>query len=137
MENGQTATATWNGTTVEGAIVQVDLSMNQAKKAFAVDVVFDNSKQLMRTGVTARIAIETYRGENTIFIERKNIITEDTARFVFLNDNGVAKRQAVATGHSNGTDVEILSGLVPGDELIVEGQMLLKDNMKLNLTGSN
>ncbi len=136
IENGQHATAEWNGHVIEGKVVQVDMSMNQERKAFAVDVVFDNSRNLIRTGVTANITVEVDRRENSIIIDRKNIITENDSQFVYLNRNGVAKRQPIKTGMTNGTDVEVIDGLHDGDELIVEGQMLLSDNKKINLVNN-
>lgn len=133
IQNEQKVIAEWNKVQIEGKVVQVDLSMNQMKKAFAVDLVFDNAQNQMRTGVTAKITIETYVSENSIFIERKNIIKEDTNQFVFINNNGKAKKRIIETGITSGIDVEVLSGLNPGDELVVEGQMLLEDNKKINL----
>lgn len=130
---GQNVIATWNDNEIQGKVVQVDLSMNQAKKAFAVDAVFDNTQSTIRTGITAEIMIETYRSESAIYIERKNVITEDTYQYVFVNQAGVAKKQEVQVGLSSGTDVEITEGLRPGDELVIEGQMLLADNDKLNV----
>jgi hypothetical protein len=34
-------------------------------------------------------------------------------------------------GNSHGLDVEVIEGLTPGDELIVEGQMHLEDGAKI------
>lgn len=130
---GQKAFASWNEITVEGKVDKVDLAMNQMKKAFAVEVVFDNAEKLIKTGITAKVTIVTYQSESSIFIERKNIIKENTNQFVYLNVNGLAKKQIIETGQNSGIDVEILNGLKPGDELIVEGQMLLSENSKLNL----
>lgn len=130
---GQTAFAVWNDFTIEGKVDKVDLAMNQARKAFAVDVVFDNKNQELKTGITAKVTIDTYRSDNTIFIERKNIIKENSNQFVYLNNGGIAKKQPVQTGQANGIEIEITDGLKPGDQLIVEGQMLLSDSTKINL----
>ena len=130
---GQHVIAEWNGNILNGNVSQVDYSMNQMKKAFAVDVEFLNPNQKVRPGVTAKITLATYTNDNSIFIERKNIIKKDTAQYVFLNKNGEAKKQIIQTGISSGIDVEVVSGLHEGDELIVEGQMLLDDNKKIKI----
>ncbi len=38
---------------------------------------------------------------------------------VFVNEAGVARLRTVTVGHRNGTSAEVLSGLSPGDEVIV------------------
>lgn len=130
---GQHVKAEWNGNKISGIVSQVDLSMNQMKKAFAVDVEFQNQDHKVRPGVTAKITLETYTKENSIFIERKNIIKQDTVQFVFINNNGTAQKKIIETGIESGTDVEVTQGLQDGDKLIVEGQMLLEDNVKINV----
>ena len=130
---GQKAIAEWSGDTINGKVVQVDLSMNQNRKAFAVDIVFDNDTNKFRTGVTAKVTIFTYNNNESISIQRKNLFNDHGMYYVYLNNNGFAKKQIVELGESNAMDVEIVDGLIPGDQLIVEGQMLLKDNTKLNL----
>lgn len=130
---GQKAFAEWNGTTIFGLVDKVDMAMNQIKKAFAVDVVFDNKNNTIKTGVTARITIETYSRDNTIFVELKDVIKEGSDMFVYLNNNGEAKKQSIETGQTSGIEVEVTKGLKPGDQLIVEGQMLLSDSTKINL----
>ena len=52
---------------------------------------------------------------------------------MFINDNGSAKKVPVVTGKSSGIEIEIVEGLKAGDELIVEGQMLLEDGKKIKI----
>jgi len=131
IEIGQEATADWNGSTLQGKVVQVDLSMNQKSQAFGVVVEFDNPDMSVRGGVTAKIAISTYNDEQAVYTERKNVIKEAGLYHVFVAENGVAKKRDVKLGRSGGIDVEILSGLNPGDILITEGQLHLDDGKKI------
>ncbi|MDX9859143.1 MAG: efflux RND transporter periplasmic adaptor subunit [candidate division Zixibacteria bacterium] len=130
---GQRATARWDGVMLEGSVVQVDMSMNRDRQAFGVVIEFDNPDRSVRCGVTATISIEIYRNPAAVTIERKNIISDRDSRYVFVADSGVARRRPVVLGHAGELEVEILSGLSVGDELITEGQMHLEDGMKIRL----
>lgn len=42
--------------------------------------------------------------------------------FVWIRDNGVEKKKAVVSGHSDGKSTEIMSGLSEGDEILTQGK---------------
>lgn len=96
-----------------------------------------------RPGMTATVDIITSKSDNSIavpissivirteseMIEKKTgdkasnseeIKTEDEEKFecVFINDNGIAKLEKVKTGIQDDTNIEILSGLSEGAEII-------------------
>ena len=55
-------------------------------------------------------------------------------RYVFVNNNGVAKRVKVELGKRYDRDIEIISEeLKDGDELVVVGQGRLVDGVKLEI----
>ena len=55
-------------------------------------------------------------------------------RYVFLNDNGRAKRVSVTLGQRFDQDIEIIAPeIVPGAELVTVGQHKLVDGVKINV----
>lgn len=59
-------------------------------------------------------------------------------RYVFLNDNGVAKRVFVKLGQRFDEQIEIISDDIHiGDELVTVGQAKLVDGVKLNVAKGN
>lgn len=136
IRKGVSASARWNGYTLEGSVVEVDMSMNQQHKAFGVVAEFENPGTLVKYGVTADIEIETYQNVNAIVVETKDILTDESGKSVFVAVDGVARKKPVSLGKSSGIEFEILSGLVEGDELITEGQMHLEDGKKIRLIES-
>jgi RND family efflux transporter MFP subunit len=133
ISEGQTATAFWNGLTVKGKVIQVDMALNHDTQAFGVVVELDNPKNRMRIGVTADVSINTYRNPQALVVERKDIFKESDKHFVYVVNNGIAKKRDVIPGRQQGLDVEIIEGLSFGEELIVEGQMLLEEGGKIKI----
>ena len=64
------------------------------------------------------------------FIIQKQSGTNE--RFVFIYEDGKAIRKSIEVGDVFDDKVEIVSGLNPGDELIIEGQMAVKDGQSVN-----
>ena len=55
-------------------------------------------------------------------------------RYVFLNDNGRAKRVSVTLGQRFDQEIEIFSPeIVAGAEMVIQGQHRLVDGVKLNV----
>lgn len=136
FRKGQKATARWNGTTLEGRVVQVDLSMNAEHQAFGVVVEFDNSGLKVRSGVTAKIEVATYHNNDAVVVARKNVANDGSADYVFVANGGTAQKRVVQLGRKNGLEVEVTRGLQAGDVLITEGQLHLEDGTKIKIIDS-
>ena len=55
-------------------------------------------------------------------------------RYIFLNNNGVAKRVTVELGQRFDENIEIISSEIKeGDEIIVAGQARLSDGVKIEV----
>lgn len=136
VQKDMPAVAAWKGNTVEGKVVQVDMAMNVMKKAFRALVEFDNPDSRMKAGTTVDIRITTSIKTGVLAAERKNIMLEKGEYFVYVIKNGKAEKRTVTMGKQQGLDVEITAGLNTGDELVVEGQMLLEDGSKVKIIES-
>jgi len=130
---GKKATAQWQGNVIEGKVTQVDLSMSPMTQSFNADVVFDNSNQTIKAGVTADITIFGGSDSESITIERKNLVKKGNEYFAYVLDNGTAVEKNVKLGKSRGLFSEVLDGLNESDMLIVEGQMFLENNAKVKV----
>lgn len=130
------AFAAWKGNSVEGKVVQVDMAMSAMKKAFRALVEFNNPDNRMKAGTTVDIRITTSTKTGAIVVERKNLLEEKGEYFVYVVTDGKAEKRTVSPGKQQGLDVEILDGLNPGDQLVVEGQMLLENGNKVKIVDS-
>jgi len=133
IEKDMPATATWKGNQIRGNVVEVDSAMNVMKKAFRALVEFQNPDNLLKAGITVEINITASSKPNAVVVERKNILKEQEEYFVYIVKDEKAGKIKVVPGKQQGLDVEILEGLNPGDQLVVEGQMLLENGSKVRV----
>lgn len=130
---GTKAYALWQGNKIEGKVTQVDMAMNPMTQSFNADIEFNNSNQKVKAGVTADVIIFGGSDDESITVERKNIVKRGNDFVAFISENGVAKERKIKVGKSSGLFVEILEGLNENDLMIVEGQMFLEDNAKIKI----
>jgi RND family efflux transporter MFP subunit len=136
VQQGMPATAVWLGNRIKGKVVQVDTAMNMMNKAFRALVEFDNPDKMLKAGTTVEIQITTSANPNAIAVERKNVLKEQDDYFVYVVKDGKAEKRKVILGNQQGLEIEIREGLNPGDELVVEGQLLLENGSKVKSVGN-
>jgi membrane fusion protein, multidrug efflux system len=132
IETGQEASFNWNDQVLKGEVTTVALAMDMKHNAFGIDLIFDNPDNLCKSGVIGDINITTYTNETAFVVSRKNVSNDEQGRFVYIMKDDTAVKQYISTGQENG-QFEVLSGIEPGDNVIVEGLNLVTDGVKVKV----
>jgi multidrug efflux system membrane fusion protein len=74
--------------------------------------------------------------QDAITVPSEAVVTTTNGAFVYVVEEGKAKRMVVKVGRPAGTLVKLDSGLVGGEQVIVEGQNRLQDGAKVELRDS-
>jgi len=133
VQRGMAAYAAWREFKIPGRVVQVDIAMNHDRKAFQALIELDNPENRLKPGTTVEVKIITYTNPEAVVVARKDILQETEESYVFILNGDVAEKRAVKLGKQHVLDVEILEGLTLGDDLIVEGQLLLEPGSKVKV----
>jgi RND family efflux transporter MFP subunit len=133
FKKGMTAITEFGGQRFVGKIVEIALAVDPARQAFYVEVEFDNSKGILKSGLTNEIKILTYENPKAIILQRNLIMNDENGSYVFVNADGKASKRYIGNGNDSGILYEIKTGLNPGDMLIIKGASQLEDGSKLNV----
>ncbi|WP_020611868.1 efflux RND transporter periplasmic adaptor subunit [Sediminispirochaeta bajacaliforniensis] len=106
--------------TIEGSVTQVPLIMDSSRQAFPVVVNFPGVVTGLVSGMSSDVALETYRNEEAVVVSRTDLVRINGGWGVFIVQDGQAELQPVETGKENGLEIEVVSGLLPGDAMISE-----------------
>ncbi|MCB5245997.1 MAG: efflux RND transporter periplasmic adaptor subunit [Candidatus Cloacimonadaceae bacterium] len=127
LKIGTPATATWENITLTGNISKISLALDPYQKAIPVEVTFPSKGHSIRFGSTAQIKLQVLAKPNCIVVNREHIVNENDKQFVWINQNNYAIKREITTGLDNQLQFEVISGIEPGEQLIVEGMSLLTD----------
>ncbi len=133
IKNGMTSTVIMGGKEFKGTVNLIPLAMDSKTRAFGVEIMLDNGKRELKSGVTVEAKIKVYENPDAIVIPRKLVFSESGKSFVYIDNNGQATRRDVTLGIESGINIEIKSGLNVGDKLITEGQSLLSEGTKIKV----
>jgi len=110
-------------------------TIDATSHTFQVKIVVPNGRELLRPGmyVTTTIGLGKTQAIVAPYQSVEKLVGAND-RYVFLNENGVAKRVAVTLGQRFDQDIEIIAPeIVPGVELVTVGQHKLIDGLKINV----
>jgi len=110
--------------------------IDPTSRSFAVEIKLPQNKAL-RPNMTAIIKIADYSKNNSLVIPINAIQRSETGDYVFVDENGVAKKRLIKGGAIYGGKSEILSGLKSGDQLITEGANEVEDGDKIKVLKSS
>jgi membrane fusion protein (multidrug efflux system) len=110
-------------------------AIDPTSRSFAVEIKLPVRKTL-RPNMTAIIKIADYSKSNAISIPVKAIQRSEEGDYVYVNNNGVAKRTAIKSGITYGGVTEILSGLKAGEQVVTEGAADIEDGDKIKANQS-
>ena len=115
------------GRSARGGIRRVGVQANKETRTFPLYVEVQNPDRTLRPGLRAEVTFVTDDHPNAVLIPRDSVIEGLTERFVFVLDDGHAKRTVVTLGAGKADRVQVLTGLSAGDKLIAVGHRDLAD----------
>jgi len=106
--------------------------IDPTSRSFGVEIKLPSTKTL-RPNMTAILKIADYSKPNSITIPLKAIQKSELGDYVFINDNGTAKRVIIKQGAMYNNQAEILSGLSVGQQVVVMGAQDIEDGDKIKV----
>ncbi len=117
---------------IKGKIISISPAADQTS-TYPIKISIDNKNGIIKPGMFAEVKFDREKSTNTIVLPRNAVFEDQTNSFVYLNENGLAKKVIVKTGIDNGEEIEVTSGLTQGNEVVVKGQNYLNDGDKINV----
>lgn len=125
-----------------GMITHVAPVIDRLTRTATVEVGVDNADGRLRPGMVAQASIVLSRREGVTMIPARAVVmTPETDRehiaYVFVAEGEIATRREVRIGarlRSGGEErIEIETGITPGEQIVVEGQHLLRDRTRIRV----
>jgi cobalt-zinc-cadmium efflux system membrane fusion protein len=131
VQIGTTGTATFAalpGKTIDGQIVWIGREVETASRTVPVRLEVPNTDGVLRPGMSASVSIPIGEaGGQVVAVPIAAVQRVGDKWSVFVpRGPGQFEAKAVGRGRDLGGEVEVLSGLSPGDEVVVDGAFLLK-----------
>ena len=138
LKTGQEAEVTVDAASdsvFKGEIVSVSPFKDPMTQVYPVKILVRNEKGLLKSGMFARVKLMVALYSQVVTVPEDAVVSYDGTKIVYTFENGPAKANAVEIGSASMGRVVITKGLASGKEIIIEGQELITDGMKVKVEG--
>ncbi len=126
-------TDVYPGIKFSGKIESISVKGDEAH-TYPVEISIPNNKEHpLKAGMFGRVYFNTGSAENVLAIPREAIVGSVKEPQVYVVENGAAKLRDIVVGSEFGTNLVVLQGLKEGEEVVINGQVNLKDNVEVTV----
>ena len=129
-------------TSFAGRVSLIGVAADPTTRSYTVEISVPNPARRLRAGMVAEATITTKATRSAIVVPATAVLHDGTvngttAVYVLDRDGARAHARRVTTGAARGDSLEITSGLVANDRVIVAGQQRLRDGALVKLLDAN
>jgi membrane fusion protein, multidrug efflux system len=122
------------GDTLRGKISYAGKTVSPTNRTLPVEIYLNNPQGKLKPEMVAKVRVITAARDNVLLISENVVLQVDKNKLVvYIENGGKATERIVKLGGRQGNMVEIVSGLTPGDHVIVSGFQKLVNGNPVNV----
>ena len=120
-----------------GKLTYISETADPSTRSTRVEITLNNPNRRLRAGMIVRAKFRRRTLSDVLMVPLASVIPLEEGRVVYVEVDGMAEKRKVELGLIQGTEVQVLDGLKPGDRLIVVGHRLVGPGQRVQVTQSS
>ena len=105
-----------------GTVTFVGLELDPDTRTLPVWLTVDNPDGKLRSNMFVKAAVLLAKNSDVLTVPKTAVLEDGGEKYVFVRTGDTFNRADVQAGAEDDRNVEIKDGLVPGDEVVIQGQ---------------
>jgi RND family efflux transporter MFP subunit len=118
---------------VPGMVVLINDKVDPSNRTFRIRVAIRNNQRRFKAGQFVRVALEVESSAKALTVPAQAFTYTGGEAHVFVYEIGRVQQRAVTLGVSNDRAAEVLTGLSPGEQVVVDDPSVLCDGMMVHV----
>jgi multidrug efflux pump subunit AcrA (membrane-fusion protein) len=135
-QNASLQVSAYPGQMFPAVVTSIAPVADQTSHTFVIKVTPLDKAGVLRSGMYANISILTQEKQNAILAPRVAVTQVNNRPTVYVVKDNQVEQRPVTTGLANDSQIEILTGLKPGETVVIAGQPNLLDGAKVKVVTS-
>jgi cobalt-zinc-cadmium efflux system membrane fusion protein len=120
------------GEVFPGVVKHVGEVVDPTSRTVKVRVVVQNPNGLLKPEMFAKVTLTRKAGEPSLNIPASAVLSDGEKTTVIVSANNSYRQRPVEVGPERDGKVRVLSGLQPGETIVVEGALFVKAELQKN-----
>jgi membrane fusion protein (multidrug efflux system) len=117
-------------------ITSLGTRVDAATRALQVHATLANEQGLLRPGMLLNLELQSAR-RDAVMVNEQAVLQQASTKYVYtVDDKGVVSETPVSTGIRHKGRVEIVSGLLPGQQVVAEGTQKVRAGSVVEVAGT-
>jgi len=116
-----------------GTITFISELADPRTRSTRMEITLNNERRLLRSGQIVKVCLTRRILKDAVLIPLLAVIPMEDSKAVYVVNSSQAKRREVELGIFKGDQVQVISGLEPGDKLIIAGHRFVAPGQKVNI----
>jgi RND family efflux transporter MFP subunit len=122
-----------------GKVVTISPVVDEKTRMFTINISIPNPKHKLRAGMSAEVQLTTAQRRGVVRVPLDAVVDKGDDQVVYIIEQGSsqtqyrARERRVETGLAGQDNIEIISGLSPGETIVTKGQHFLRDGAQVNI----
>ena len=130
---GQKIQVDRNGKLYDAVITEIGSMVDQTTGLFMIKSCVSTPDDSLLTGSSVKVTAETYSQSDALLIPYDAVYYDNSQPYVYVAENGTAKRRDVETGIFDMDTITVLSGLSKEDTLITSWSANLREGAEVSV----
>ncbi|MBW2618461.1 MAG: efflux RND transporter periplasmic adaptor subunit, partial [Deltaproteobacteria bacterium] len=122
-----------DGRRVEGRKIFLSRQPRTLARLYDLELSVPNPDGHILPGMFARVEVVKKVFEDALAVPLYAVITQGEEKFVFVERDGIAQKRVVELGILVGWQVQVTTGLFPGERVVIVGQRFLDDGQAVEV----
>lgn len=119
------------GDTVLTTVATISKGINPVSRTFRVTIPLHSVPAGLKPNSTCDLSITDVTVQNAVTVPLESIVRHGSEEFVFVIEDGVARKKTIKTNLVSGASVEVVSGLGANEQVVVRGATNLTDGQRV------
>lgn len=115
-----------------GRVASVATRVDPTTRAVTIRALIDNRDGRLRPGMFMTVKLVRQEGQ-ALMLPEQAIVPENDQQFVYVIEDGHARKREIKIGRRRPGEVEILQGLTADDGVVVDGTLNLRDGLPVRV----
>ncbi len=119
------------------SVIASEIMIDEATRSLAVRATVHEKSPALIPGVFAKVKIILEKNTDALMVPNNAVILLGRKKQVYVYQQGKAIPKEITTGARDSTNIQVLSGINPGDTVITSAIMFLRPGLEVNLMKEN
>lgn len=131
MTLGAPVTVTYNGSNYNAEVIELSPEADASTGLYAAKAQFTEDIGAIRSGAVVKVMAITAQEKDTLTVSIDNVYYEGNQPYLYIYDNGTAKRADITIGMTTADKVSVTAGIAAHDAVITTWHPRLKDGAEV------